>query len=92
MLYDPEEDNQPSESSPLSGEFEAWWTDDAGVEQQRTYTSVTLSSGQRQYWTMPNDIPANTVVSWHVRANDGKATSRGATKAPAPSARSCTTT
>ncbi|MFJ2156634.1 LamG-like jellyroll fold domain-containing protein [Streptomyces sp. NPDC087856] len=75
VLYDPEEDNQPSESSPLSGEFEAWWTDAAGVKQQRTYTSVTLSSGSRQDWRMPNDIPANTVVSWHVRANDGKATS-----------------
>lgn len=75
VLYDPEEDNQPSESSPLSGEFEAWWTDAAGVKQQRTYTTITLSSGSRQYWSMPNDIPANTVVSWHVRANDGKATS-----------------
>ncbi|WP_308403117.1 LamG domain-containing protein [Streptomyces sp. Tu102] len=75
MLYDPEEDNQPSEFSPVSGEFEAWWTDAAGVKQRRTYTTITLSSGSRQYWTMPNDIPANTVVSWHVRANDGKATS-----------------
>ncbi|MFJ8135846.1 LamG-like jellyroll fold domain-containing protein [Streptomyces sp. NPDC096013] len=75
VLYDPEEDNQPSESSPLKGEFEAWWTDAAGVKQQRSYTSVTLSSGSRQDWRMPSDIPANTVVSWHVRANDGKATS-----------------
>ncbi|WP_330269738.1 LamG domain-containing protein [Streptomyces griseorubiginosus] len=75
VLYDPEEDNQPSESSPLSGEFEAWWTDAAGVKHQRGFTTVVLSSGSRQYWTMPNDIPANTVVSWHVRANDGKATS-----------------
>ncbi len=75
MLYDPEEDNGPSESSPVKGEFEAWWTDAAGAEQRRTYTTVTLSSGSRQYWTMPGDIPPNTVVSWHVRANDGKATS-----------------
>ncbi|MDX3072793.1 LamG domain-containing protein [Streptomyces sp. MI02-7b] len=75
MLYDPEEDNQPSESSPLSGEFEAWWTDAAGVEQRRTYTTITLPSGSRFYWTMPTGIPANTVVSWHVRADDGKATS-----------------
>ncbi|MFF9378235.1 LamG-like jellyroll fold domain-containing protein [Streptomyces griseoluteus] len=75
MLYDPEEDNQPSEFSPLSGEFEAWWTDAAGVQQRRTYTTGTLSSGTRFYWTMPTDIPADTVVSWHVRANDGKATS-----------------
>ncbi len=75
VLYDPEEDNQPSEASPVSGEFEAWWTDTAGVEQRRTYTTITLTSGQSQYWTMPNDIPANTVISWHVRANDGKSTS-----------------
>ncbi|MFJ1969229.1 LamG-like jellyroll fold domain-containing protein [Streptomyces sp. NPDC087903] len=75
VLYDPEEDNQPSESSLVKGEFEAWWTDPAGVQQRRTYTSITLSSGSPQDWRMPDDIPANTVVSWHVRANDGKATS-----------------
>ncbi|GGV77178.1 hypothetical protein GCM10015535_09880 [Streptomyces gelaticus] len=75
MLYDPEEDNQPSESSPVKGEFEVWWTDSAGVEQRRTYTTITLSSGSRYYWTVPDDIPANTVVSWHVRANDGEAAS-----------------
>ncbi|MET7610129.1 LamG domain-containing protein [Streptomyces seoulensis] len=75
MLYDPEEDNQPSEFSPVSGEFEAWWTDAAGVEQRRAYTTGTFSSGSRFYWTMPADIPADTVVSWHVRANDGKAIS-----------------
>ncbi|MER5897020.1 LamG domain-containing protein [Streptomyces sp. NPDC001876] len=74
-LFDPEEDNQPSEASPVKGEFEAWWTDSAGVEERRTYTTITLTSGSRQYWTMPDDIPANTVVSWHVRANDGEATS-----------------
>lgn len=75
VLYDPEEDNQPSEFSPVSGEFEAWWTNAAGVEQRRAYTTITLGSGSRQYWTMPNDIPANTVVSWHVRTNDGQAAS-----------------
>ncbi|PWI12786.1 hypothetical protein DI272_00405 [Streptomyces sp. Act143] len=75
VLYDPEEDNQPSESSPLSGEFEAWWKDADGTEQRRSYTTITLTSGQRQYWTMPSDLPANTVISWHVRANDGQATS-----------------
>lgn len=75
VLYDPEEDNQPSEASAVKGEFEAWWTDAAGVEQRRTHTTSTLLSGSRHYWTMPDDIPANTVVSWHVRANDGEATS-----------------
>ncbi|WP_432154505.1 LamG-like jellyroll fold domain-containing protein [Streptomyces tricolor] len=75
VLYDLEEDNQPSEASMVTGEFEAWWTDAAGVEQRRTYTTGTLPSASRHYWTMPDDIPANTVVSWHVRANDGAATS-----------------
>ncbi|MEU4093492.1 LamG domain-containing protein [Streptomyces sp. NPDC026673] len=75
VLYDADEDNQPPQAGPLNGEFEAWWTDAAGAEQRRTFTTITLSSGSRYYWTMPNDIPANTVVSWHVRANDGKATS-----------------
>ncbi|MEU9736666.1 LamG domain-containing protein [Streptomyces sp. NPDC048002] len=75
VLYDPEEDNQPSESSPLSAEFEAWWTDATGTEQRRTYTTITLSSGSRFDWTMPSDLPANTPVSWHVRADDGEALS-----------------
>ncbi|MCX4915342.1 LamG domain-containing protein [Streptomyces sp. NBC_00687] len=75
VLFDPEEDNQPSEFSPVQGEFEAWWTDATGAEQRRTYTTITLGSGSPQYWTMPSDIPANTSISWHVRANDGKATS-----------------
>ncbi|MEU6534591.1 LamG domain-containing protein [Streptomyces sp. NPDC047000] len=76
VLYDPEEDNQPAEASPVKGEFEAWWTDAAGVEQRRAYTTTyALNSGSTQYWSMPSGIPANTVISWHVRANDTKATS-----------------
>ncbi|MET7746288.1 LamG domain-containing protein [Streptomyces sp. NPDC005385] len=75
VLYDPEEDNQASEYSPVKGEFDAWWTDAEGVEQHRTYTTTVQPSGTRQYWTMPSDIPADTAISWHVRANDGKATS-----------------
>ncbi|MFJ4525558.1 LamG-like jellyroll fold domain-containing protein [Streptomyces sp. NPDC088810] len=75
LLYDPEEDNQPSEFSPVQGEFEAWLTDPAGAQQRRTYTTTTLSSGSRHYWTLPDDTPANTVISWHVRANDGQAKS-----------------
>ncbi|MFD7681443.1 LamG-like jellyroll fold domain-containing protein [Streptomyces sp. NPDC060187] len=75
VLYDPEEDNQASEYSPVKGEFDAWWTDAEGVEQHRTYTTVVEQSGTRQYWTMPSDIPSDTRISWHVRANDGKANS-----------------
>ncbi|MFE7044054.1 LamG domain-containing protein [Streptomyces atratus] len=74
-LYDPEEDNQPAEANLVKGEFEVWWTDGAGVEQRRTHTTSMSLSGVRYAWTVPDDIPANTVVSWHVRANDGEATS-----------------
>lgn len=75
VLYDPEEDNQPAEANLVSGEFEAWWTDVDGAEQRRTYTTSETLSGTRQLWRMPQDIPANTVVSWHVRAKDGTAAS-----------------
>jgi hypothetical protein len=75
VLYDPQEDNQPAVADLVKGEFEAWWTDEAGVEQRRTYTSSEMSSGTRHQWRMPEDIPANTVVSWHVRVHDGTTSS-----------------
>ncbi|MFI0983664.1 hypothetical protein [Streptomyces exfoliatus] len=75
VLHDPEEDNQPAEANTVAGEFEAWWTDAAGVEQRRTHASYPLSSGAAQRWQLPSDVPADTVVSWHVRANDGTAVS-----------------
>lgn len=75
VLYDPEEDNQPAEANLVKGEFEAWWTDADGLEQRRTYTTLGTLSGTTQQWRMPEDLPANTVISWHVRANDGTAVS-----------------
>ncbi|MFF8380858.1 LamG-like jellyroll fold domain-containing protein [Streptomyces sp. NPDC015661] len=76
VLYDPEEDNQPVEANMVGGEFEAWWTDASGAEQRRTYTSsYQLPSGTAQRWQLPSDVPADTVVSWHVRATDGTAVS-----------------
>ncbi|MEU6354819.1 LamG-like jellyroll fold domain-containing protein [Streptomyces sp. NPDC047072] len=76
VLYDPEEDNQPAEANMVGGEFEAWWTDADGVEQRLTYTTNRTLSGSTQGWFMPQgSVPANTVVSWRVRANDGTATS-----------------
>ena len=72
VLYDPEEDNQPAEANMVKGEFEAWWTDSDGAEQRLTYTTHETLSGSPQRWFMPQgSVPANTVVSWHVRANDG---------------------
>ena len=76
VLYDPEEDNHPSEANLVKGEFEAWWTDAEGVEQRLTYTTLGTLSGDPQRWHMPEgSVPPNTVVSWRVRANDGKASS-----------------
>jgi hypothetical protein len=71
VLHDPEEDNQPAEANMVKGEFEAWWTDASGTEQRRTFTTYATLSGYRQQWRMPEDIPADTVISWHVRAHDG---------------------
>ncbi|WP_323180412.1 LamG domain-containing protein [Streptomyces sp. NBC_00102] len=76
VLHDSEADNQPSEDNLVQAEFEAWWTDPSGTEQRLTYTPFTTGmSGFRQVWRMPDEVPANTVVSWHVRADDGSATS-----------------
>ncbi len=75
VLYDPEEDDRPGEANFVKGEFEAWWTGPDGVEQRRSYTTSPLPSGVRQQWRMPGDVPADTTVSWHVRADDGTATS-----------------
>jgi hypothetical protein len=76
VLYDTETDDQPGQGNPVKGEFEAWWTDSAGAEQRRTYTSYETPSGSPVLWRMPTgDIPANTVVSWRVRAHDGTAVS-----------------
>ncbi|AMW15606.1 hypothetical protein A4E84_33590 [Streptomyces qaidamensis] len=76
VLHDPAEDNHPSEANLVKGEFEAWWTDADGVEQRLTRTTLEGHSGDPQRWHMrEGSVPPNTVISWRVRANDGKATS-----------------
>ncbi|GGQ07147.1 LamG domain-containing protein [Streptomyces roseolilacinus] len=76
VLRDPEEDDRPGEGNMVGGEFEAWWTAADGTGQRRTYTTSTDAvSGTPQTWRMPEDVPANTVVSWHVRATAGTAVS-----------------
>ncbi|WP_307813818.1 LamG domain-containing protein [Streptomyces sp. N35] len=75
-LYDSAEDDNPASGNSVSAEFEAWWTGSDGDEQRRTYTPVTSgTSGTVQRWQLPADVPADTVVSWRVRANDGQALS-----------------
>lgn len=56
----------------LGGDFEFWWTDAEGAEQRRTLTTTSKWSGTPFTLRLPwEDLPANTVVSWHVRADDG---------------------
>lgn len=57
----------------LSGQVEVWWQDAGGIEQRAAYTSLPKSSGSPFQWQLPSDIPADTVVSWRVRASDGQA-------------------
>jgi hypothetical protein len=75
VLNDPVEDDRPAEGNMVKGEFEMWWTDGAGVEQRVTHTTSMLPSGAEQRWRVPQDVPADTVVSWRVRADDGTTTS-----------------
>ncbi|NEY30790.1 LamG domain-containing protein [Streptomyces sp. PRKS01-65] len=70
VVADTTEDNEEWESNRAGAEFEAWWTDADGVQQRRTHTSGMVSSPTTQLWRTPTDLPADTVVSWHVRAVD----------------------
>ncbi|MER7173542.1 LamG domain-containing protein [Streptomyces mesophilus] len=63
------------ESARVAAEFEAWWLDAEGVEQRRSMTTYATTPGSGLSWQMPEDVPAQAVVSWHVRANDGQAVS-----------------
>lgn len=77
VVEDTTEDNEEWESNRAGAEFEAWWTDADGVQQRRTHTSGMVSSPITQLWRTPSDLPADTVVSWRVRAVDAE----GATSA-----------
>lgn len=57
----------------LTGQVEVWWQDAGGTEQRAAYTSTPKSSGSSFQWQLLSDIPADTVISWRVRANDGQA-------------------
>ncbi|MEV0022381.1 LamG domain-containing protein [Streptomyces atroolivaceus] len=76
-VEDTTEDNEEWETNRAGAEFEAWWTDTDGAQQRRTYASSILHSPITQLWRTPSDLPADTVVSWHVRAVDDE----GATSA-----------
>ncbi|MFD6423780.1 LamG domain-containing protein [Streptomyces sp. NPDC060198] len=78
VLSDPTEDDVPNRGNSVGGEFEAWWTDADGVEQRLHHaSSAPLPSGARSVWntTLGDQLPLDTVISWHVRADDGAAVS-----------------
>ncbi|MFE7464919.1 LamG domain-containing protein [Streptomyces sp. NPDC057499] len=60
----------------VAAEFEVWWAADGGVERRRT-TSASKPQGSAFSWHLPEDfgIPADTVISWHVRAVSGTSVS-----------------
>ncbi|CAL9383345.1 hypothetical protein SUDANB15_01096 [Streptomyces sp. enrichment culture] len=70
VVEDTAQDNQEGETNGAGAEFELWWTDADGTEQRRTHTSGVVHSPVTQLWRTPSDLPADTVVSWHVRAVD----------------------
>ncbi|MEV0450739.1 LamG-like jellyroll fold domain-containing protein [Streptomyces sp. NPDC050600] len=82
VLSDPAEDDRPGYPEQVSGEFEIWWTDPAGVDQRRSYSSYPAYSGRLHRYEVPSDIPADTVISWRVRANDGTANGPWSSDAP----------
>ncbi|MFD5323735.1 LamG domain-containing protein [Streptomyces sp. NPDC127092] len=84
LLADPAEDDRIGYPDRLTGEFEIWWTAADGTEQRRTLTTYPQDTGRIHRVTVPSDIPADTVISWRVRANDG--TVNGAWSSEAPGA------
>ncbi|MET8503453.1 LamG domain-containing protein [Streptomyces sp. NPDC004787] len=85
LLSDPVEDDRVGYPERITGEFELWWTAADGTEQRRTLSpGYSQGSGQIHRVTAPADLPADTVISWRVRANDG--TVNGAWSSDAPGA------
>ncbi|GGZ12010.1 LamG domain-containing protein [Streptomyces nitrosporeus] len=67
-------DKQPGEADRVRGEYEAWWRGEDGVEERLAFTTSTMSDTAPFSWQLPATVPAETVVSWRVRAvNDAGA-------------------
>lgn len=80
VLHDPDEGG--AQAQQASAEFEAWWTDAAGQEQRRSFTTARSTTPLPHTWQLPSDVPADTVVSWRVRATDGVTPSAWSSDAP----------
>ncbi|WP_306371025.1 LamG-like jellyroll fold domain-containing protein [Nocardiopsis sp. CC223A] len=70
-LRDP--DHSTSAAEQVRAQFRLFWTDAAGQEQERTYTTSYKAANSRFYYQVPDDIPENTTLGWIVRAHDGHA-------------------
>ncbi|MGC3000133.1 LamG-like jellyroll fold domain-containing protein [Streptomyces sp. G35A] len=81
-LTDPAEDDRIGYPERLTAEFEIWWSDADGVERRRSLTTSPLYPDMIHRITVPSDIPADTVISWRVRANDGKTNSAWSSEGP----------
>ncbi len=86
-LTDPVEDDRIGYPEQLTAEFEIWWSDPDGTEQRRTWTTSPYPVGLVHRTSLPSDIPSDTVISWHVRANDGVAYSPWSSEAPGAACR-----
>ncbi|MER5502920.1 MULTISPECIES: LamG domain-containing protein [unclassified Streptomyces] len=71
VLSDPANDGRP-DAPPVAAEFELWWAADGGIERRQS-TTLAKPQGSGFSWQLPEEIeiPADTVVSWHVRALSG---------------------
>lgn len=86
-LTDPVEDDRVGYPEQLTAEFEIWWSDPDGIEQRRSWTTSPTYVDRVHSITLPSDIPSETVISWHVRANDGVAYSPWSSEAPGAACR-----
>ncbi|MFE6682053.1 LamG domain-containing protein [Streptomyces sp. NPDC057729] len=68
-------DDQPGGTERVKAEFEAWWKTADGTEQRLAITTTAKTQGSQFSWQLPAEIPGGTVVSWHVRADNGEAVS-----------------
>ncbi|MEV5462733.1 LamG domain-containing protein [Streptomyces cellulosae] len=86
-LTDPAEDDRVGYPERVTAEFEVWWSDLDGTEQRRSWTTSPTPVDRVHSITLPSDIPSDTVISWHVRANDGAAYSPWSAEAPGAACR-----
>ncbi|MFG2113743.1 LamG domain-containing protein [Streptomyces sp. NPDC048718] len=76
----------PDANGSGTAEFEIWWTDTDGAEQRRTLSAQWPLNGRRGL-PVNFDLPADTVISWRVRANDGIANSEWSPAGPGAACR-----